>query len=153
MKKISMVFLLSAAISGSAFAESGNTIAELNEKIAIMGAQIRLLEAELQMAQKNKDLAKLKGTTEEGRAGLPSLRSIEGVNGSMYATFSHAEGGDVTVEKGERLPGGWAVVEIRPKSVTLSNGKERKHLTLRMAATPHVGTTGATGAPNLMMGR
>lgn len=153
MKKISMAFLVCMGISGNAFAEAADKIAEMNEKIAIMAAQIRLLEAELQMAQKNKELAKLRGTTEDGQTGVPSLRSIEGVNGSMYATLSHAEGGTVTVEKGEHLPGGWAVEEIQPRGVTLSKGKERKHLTLRTAAIPPANTTGTSSVPNPMIGR
>lgn len=137
MKKISIVFLACIIFSGSSFADannSGGTIAELNEQIAIMAVRIRLLEADLQMAQKRAELAKLNGTADVGKSGLPSLRAIESVNGSMYATLSYANGGTVTVEKGEPLSDGWVVAEIQPRGVTLARGKEREQLTLRSSS-------------------
>lgn len=134
MKKFSIGFLVCMALSGAALAGDGgsaDTIAKLNEEIAIMAARIRLLEAELQMAQKRAELAKLNGVTDANKDVRPSLRSIEGVNGTMYATFAYTDGGMVTVEKGEKLPGGWVVESIQLRGVTIIKGKEREQLNLR----------------------
>lgn len=146
MKKISMLLLICMGFSGGVFAEenanSAGTIAELNEKNAILAARIKLVDSEVQMAQKQAELAKLKGTSNLDKGGLPSLRSIEGVNGSMYATLTHSDGGSVTVEKGETLPGGWVVESIQPRGVTLAKGRERERLILRSASSRPAAATG-----------
>lgn len=134
MKKISFALLLffSATVMAEENSHSAESLANINEQVAILTARLKALELQLQIDTKQAEISKLSGSTFSDETAIPILKSIEGVDGNMYANFVYSDGGKISVEKGDSLPSGWVVESIGVKSVILSKEKKKIRLSLRM---------------------
>lgn len=145
MKRISLALLLffSATVMAEESPHTAESLAKINEQVAILTARLKALELQLQIDTKQAEISKLSGSTISDETAIPILKSIEGVDGNMYANFVYSDGGKISVEKGDSLPSGWVVESIGIKSVILSKEKKKIRLSLRMPQSAKTSTSPA----------
>lgn len=109
---------------------SASEIARISEEIAVLQAKQRRLDVELMIAQKQGELNKLSGASQPASMAntMPTVRSIEGIDGKLRATFAFGSGMTQTKSQGDVLANGWKVERIDVSTVTLSNGKDRRSI-------------------------
>jgi len=108
-----------AQVSGEDMATSSDRAALYNAKKSELEALSKVLDIEAEIRKKK----------ESGTATVqPTLRSIEGIDGHLVATFAFSDSANVDAKKGDQIPGGWTVTSISLDSVDLKRGKETLHL-------------------------
>ena len=99
MKRISLALLLffSATVLAEESPHTAESLAKINEQVAILTARLKALELQLQIDTKQAEISKLSGSTISDETAIPILKSIEGVDGNMYANFVYSDGGKISV--------------------------------------------------------
>jgi type IV pilus biogenesis protein PilP len=126
--KLSSLVVLSclALPCAAALAEStADTISKTEAETSVLKARARKLEVEASIAAKR---AEIQRYTQTAKAGDPTLRSVEGVGKTVYATLQLASGVSIDAKVGDVLPNGMKVISIRPNEVIVQSGKKRIRL-------------------------
>ncbi|HBP0221218.1 TPA: type IV pilus biogenesis protein PilP [Pseudomonas aeruginosa] len=146
-----LVVALLAASSG-AIADDA-TVGDLTQ----LQGQVLLRKAQVDLAKQEDELRKLNGSAAGGvpmglssngsvDAGTPSVRSVAGVNGKLYATFVYPSGITADAAAGETIPGGFKVVHVSVDKVGLQKGGRR----FQVGFASHAPSTGV--APGMSPG-
>lgn len=120
--------------NGSNGSSTAEQLARINESIALLNAQKAELELKAQIAAKHAEISKsgfsLPGEGDAMRARqtpegpLPTVRSIEGMDGNLRAMVVIKGSVLQSVRQGERLLGDWTVTDITPNALTMKRGAE-----------------------------
>jgi len=147
MMAVVTVFASGPAMSEPA-TESKGSVAEqirtINEQITVLSAQFSEAEMRAKIAAKNEEIRRIgQGQSASQAPGqmppsaqgspirpqmqiqedLPSIQSIDGVDGKLNATLLMRNGGVQTVRLGDKV-GPWTVKTISISAVKLAKGKE-----------------------------
>ncbi len=123
---IAMLVVSSSALAADA------TVGDLTQ----LQGQVLLKKAQVDLARQEDELRKLNGGSAGGvpmglssggfaDAGTPSVRSVAGVNGKLYATFVYSSGITADATAGETIPGGFKVAHVTVDKVELQKGGRR----------------------------
>lgn len=112
---------------------------KLNEEIAVLTAQKQKLNLEAEVNAKQLELGRSRNSSslDSEQGAVPVVRSIEGIDGKLYATLSFGNGMQQTVKQGEKIHGGWIVTQIDVKSVLLTKGSDRVRLAFGKDPSPY----------------
>ncbi|EOD9062609.1 type IV pilus biogenesis protein PilP [Pseudomonas aeruginosa] len=125
--------ILIAMLAASSSARAADaTVGDLTQ----LQGQVLLKKAQVDLAKQEDELRKLNGGSAAGvpmglsasglgDAGTPSVRSVAGVNGRLYATFVYSSGITADAAAGETIPGGFKVVRVTVDKVELQKGGRR----------------------------
>lgn len=125
--------ILIAMLAASPSARAADaTVGDLTQ----LQGQVLLKKAQVDLAKQEDELRKLNGGSAAGvpmglsasglgDAGTPSVRSVAGVNGRLYATFVYSSGITADAAAGETIPGGFKVVRVTVDKVELQKGGRR----------------------------
>lgn len=136
------------AASSSAFGADA-TVGDLTE----LQGRVLLKKAEVDLARQEDELRKLNGGRVDGvpmglssgglaDVGTPSVRSVAGANGKLYATFVYSSGITADAAAGETIPGGFKVVRITVDKVELQKGGRRFQVGFASHAPSTLGNSG-----------
>lgn len=126
-KFISLVAAVAVVVTAHSAIAADTTAAELTklgESIAILTAKQKKLELEAKIAQQQSDLAR----GNRDATDLPSVLGIEGVDGKLVARLSFSRGVEQSAKTGEKVRGGFIIVQITVNEVVLSRGNEKIRL-------------------------
>ena len=146
-----------AAIVIAMLATSSNALAvdaTVGDLTQLQG-QVLLKKAQVDLAKQEDELRKLNGGSAGGvpiglsaggfaDSGTPSVRSVAGVNGKLYATFVYSSGITADAAAGETIPGGFKVVRVTVDKVELQKGGQRFQVGFASHAPSTAGSTGMT---------
>ena len=106
--------------------EMAEEIQRINETMALLSARQDELKMRLGIATQEAELRKVGNGTPERAMDkvVPVVKSIEGVDGKLFATLAYGQGVQQTAKKGEKIAGGWQIAEINVNTVVLTKGKE-----------------------------
>jgi len=108
-------------------------LTQIEAETAVLKARQRKLEVQAQIAAKEAEIAQRNAETQRAAQTpspqAPVLRGVEGVGGKLFATVEVPGYGLVDVGKGDKLPDGSRVVEVKVNEMVI-NSAGRHRLTL-----------------------
>lgn len=111
-------------------------ITAITERVHVLNARKAEMDVRAQIAAIKQELDRYQGLGRfesiEERL-MPSIKTIEGVDGRMLATISYASGHEESVRVGDVIRGKWKVTQIDIRCVHLQRGKEKTRLYLSHA--------------------
>lgn len=100
--------------------EAETLVLKAREKQLAVKALIAVKQAEI--ASKQAEAARV---ARPAMAGDPTIRSVEGIGPTLYATLQLENGSTLDVKSGDVLPNGMRIVTIQANEVTVETGKKR----------------------------
>jgi type IV pilus biogenesis protein PilP len=107
-------------------AHAETTAAELlrlGEETAVLKARAKLLEAQRQVSSMQSQPGRATADAPVFTPGLPSVQSIEGIGGALYATLQPEQGGTLDVKAGDMVGKNLKIIDVKPREVIVQSGK------------------------------
>jgi type IV pilus biogenesis protein PilP len=126
--------LASCLLAQAAMAQTPvKQLSQIEAETAVLKARHRKLEVQAQIAAKEAEIAQRNADTQRAAQTpspqAPMLRGVEGVGGKLFATVEMPGYGLVDVGKGDKLPDGSKVLDVKVNEIVI-NAAGRHRMTL-----------------------
>ncbi|MBC7413965.1 MAG: type IV pilus biogenesis protein PilP [Herminiimonas sp.] len=125
---------------------TSESLTRIEAETLVLKAQERQLAVKAKILQLQTDIATRQAGAGQmaslGTPGDPTVQSIEGIGGTLFATLQIENGSRIDVKPGDILPNNMRVVSIKANEVVVSTDKQRRIRLATGSAAPMAAASG-----------